>query len=141
MGPLRRHRSARAVALVLGLLLLAASAVHGYASWQWRASFGGGGYPQRLASARRAASVEPWNARYAARPDRVRAAEFARRNQPGNAYAALRRAIELDPADERLRAELKRAYAAWYQATTWKAHVQHGREQTGGVLSDEDVVR
>ncbi len=52
----------RTAAAVLGALVVAAALAHGYAWAQWRASFGSGPYEQRLAEARRASAVEPWNA-------------------------------------------------------------------------------
>ncbi|HEY3317147.1 MAG TPA: hypothetical protein VGK50_01815 [Coriobacteriia bacterium] len=130
----------RTAAVVFVVLVVAAALAHGYAWAQWRASFGRGGYEQRLAEARRASAVEPWNAELRARPDWVRGDEYSRRNQPGNAYYYLHRAADVYNGDPRLRKRLREAYDAWYLATTWKAHVQHAREQTGGVLLEKDHI-
>lgn len=131
----------RLAASVLGVLLVLAAAVHGFAWWQWRASFGTGGFAERLAEAKRAAGIEPWNAEWRARPDWIRGNWDAARNEPTNAYYDLHRAADISNADPRLRKDLKDAFGAWVVATSWKAHVQHAREQTGGVLLEKDHIK
>jgi hypothetical protein len=121
-------------------VLLAAAAAHAVAYASWRASFGSGSYAERLAAAKRAAALEPFNPSFRARPEWVRGTESTKAGRPGDAYYYLHRAIDADPGNEQLRAEFKQAYRAWYDATTWKAHVQHQRELTGGVLPEDRVI-
>jgi hypothetical protein len=137
----RRNSLPRTLAIAVAALAVAVFALAAFAQYEWRASFGGGTYEQRLASAERAAAIEPWNRTFAARPDWVRGDEYMRRNQPYSGYYHLHRAADIDNSDPRLRAALREAYQAWYVATTWKAHVQHAREQTGGILPEKDHIK
>lgn len=131
----------RLAAILLGVMLLAAGAAHAYAWWQWRSSFGTAGFAERLAAAQRATAIEPWNADWRARPDWIRGNWDTARDRPTEAYFYLHRAADTSNADPRLRKELKDAFDAWVVATNWKAHVQHAREQTGGVLLEKDHIK
>jgi hypothetical protein len=141
MTPLPHNRTARTLAIALAGLVLALAAVHAFAYFAWRASFGAGNYEYRLAAAETAAAVEPFVPAYRARPEWVRGEEYLRRNQVYSAFYHLHRASDIDNSDPRLRTALHEANRAWDLATTWKAHVQHGRELTGGVLPEQDVIK
>lgn len=136
-----KSRPFRIILTVLGVLVLAAAAVHAYAYAEWRASFAQRPAAEQLAAAERAAALEPWVAAYRARPLWIRGEVARSHKKVATGYFLLHRAADIDPHDPDLHQALHAAYLDWYVATTWKAHVQHGHELPGGKLREQDVER
>ena len=100
---------------------------------------------QRLALARRANRLVPWNREYRARRALVETWKRADTALNGGDYVtalALLHTIvpEHTAAEPDLRVLYQRAEAAQTLNTNWKAHVLHGREGPGGTLRPQDLL-
>jgi hypothetical protein len=130
--------------LSMALVVLAAAVlggVHAYAWLEYRGSFPPASLAMRRAAVSRAVAVEPWNRTFLARRDYVDAEMLYARGDAVGAYNILHTAVYAYPGDEAVRAFYKKVYPEWYEIESLKAHVQHGHEGTGGVLTPQDVER
>ena len=127
-------------------VLIVIGAWHGLAEHSYRSSLPTGvPLASRLASAERAAWLEPWNERYARRARLVSAwrdgdALLRARNYLG-AVNTLSAAMGHTPAEPDLLDLYHRAQEALTLDTNRKAHLQHGHEGPGGTLRPQDVER
>ena len=100
---------------------------------------------QRIAHARRAATLAPWSAEYRARLAFVetwkRGEVLLGRGDFRGSLLELRSIVGTTLAEPDLGALYRQAERDQIEGTNWKAHVQHAREGPGGTLRPEDVIR
>jgi hypothetical protein len=127
--------------VIVGLVLIATAGavVHGIAIASDQASRESP--VGRLAAARRAAALEPWNRAFEARVVTLEAEDLLVAGKVDEAY----RLIEPYSRIVRGDVDFRRVYQAVVRAKTpldsRKAHLQHAREQAGGYLAPEDVFK
>jgi hypothetical protein len=99
---------------------------------------------QRVALARRATRLVPWNRQYRKRLAFVetwkRADTALSAGDFNSSMVALRSIVGTTLAEPDLLALYHRAQEAQAEGTNWKAHVLHGREGPGGTLRPEDLL-
>ena len=132
----RRAIAAKAVALVI---LIAAVGWHLTALSAYRATEHGGTTASRLASARLASALEPWNARFTWRVVTLRAMQLLEAGQVDPAFWLLLPYSQVVRGDPVYTSVYRQVVAAKTPLDARKAHQQHAREQTGGVLPETDV--
>lgn len=94
---------------------------------------------QRLASARFAATLEPWNVRFGWRVVSLQGLQLFQQGETDAAYWLLlpySRVVRGDPVFHSI---YQQVVSVKTVVDSRKAHVQHGLEGTGGVLPEEDV--
>jgi len=94
----------------------------------------------RLASARVAARLEPWNTRFAWRVVTLRGLVLFEAGQVDAAFWLLQPYAQTVRGDEMYRSVYQQVVSVKAPLDARKAHVQHAREQTGGVLLEKDVI-
>ena len=93
----------------------------------------------RLASARLASALEPWNARFTWRVVTLRAMQLLEAGQVDPAFWLLLPYSQVVRGDPVYTSVYRQVVAAKTPLDARKAHQQHAREQTGGVLPESDV--
>jgi hypothetical protein len=130
-------------AVVLGLFLIAllGATTHVIAVSSEQESRSASSPDTRLAAARRAAAIEPWNPAFDARVVTLEAEGLLAAGKVDEAY----RLIEPYSRTVRGDADFRRVYQAVIKAKipldSRKAHLQHAREQANGYLAPEDVFK
>ena len=134
----RRHRviAASAVALVI---LIAAIGWHLTALSAYRATEHGGTTASRLASARLASALEPWNVRFRWRAVTLRGMQLLESGRVDAAFWLLLPYSQVVRDDPLFTSVYRQVVATKAPLDARKAHQQHAREQTGGVLPESDV--
>ena len=129
----RRHRviAASAVALVI---LIAAIGWHLTALSAYRATQHGGTTASRLASA-----LEPWNVRFRWRAVTLRGMQLLESGRVDAAFWLLLPYSQVVRGDPLFTSVYRQVVATKAPLDARKAHQQHAREQTGGVLPESDV--
>lgn len=141
----RRVWALRPVALAViltGAVVVAALSVHVYAlSLDRTARDTTLGAPVRVNAARRAASLEPFNPRVQTTYALAKAQELVRRGRVDEAYVLLLPLSTTVRGDALFRATYQDVVRAKWPLDARKAHQQHAREATDGVLAPDDVLR
>lgn len=135
-------RPRRRVVLAMAALVLTLTAVawHLTALTAYRATAGGAPLASRLASARLAATLEPWDTRFGWRVATLRGEQLLDEGRIDPAFWLLQSYSQIVRDDPLYREAYQRAVSLKTPLDARKAHIQHAREQTGGVLRDEDVI-
>jgi hypothetical protein len=128
------------MAVLALVLLLAAGAWHLTALSAYRATEHGGTTASRLASARLASALEPWNVRFAWRVVTLRGMQLLEAGQVDAAFWLLLPYTQIVRDDPVYTSVYRQAVALKTPLDARKAHQQHAREQTGGVLLEKDVI-
>jgi hypothetical protein len=147
--PIRRgpRRGVLVTAFVVALVALALASIYHLTADRWyRDSFDRGAtLDARAQSAQRAATFEPWNARYATRAIVMQkwrhAAILLSQGASLPATKELGEAYKLDIGDQELLALFKKSQAALAVDSNFKAHIQHAHEGPGGTLRPQDLMR
>lgn len=140
-GGIGGRTSVRLGVLAAGLLLLAATAYHSAAMVAYRDSAGGGPLPRRLKSARIAAEMEPWNARFRWRVIALDGLTLLRDGRIDDAYRLLEPWAQTVRGDAVYTDAYRRTVAEKVPLDARKAHQQHAKESSAGLLREEDVFR
>ncbi len=119
--------------------MLLATAWHLTALAAYRATAHGGSTASRLASARLASALEPWNARFAWRAITLRGMQLLEEGRADAAFWLLEPYSQIVRGDPVYTAVYREAVDLKAPLDARKAHQQHAREQTGGVLLEKDV--
>jgi hypothetical protein len=140
--PVDRPRARHAVVLLLSAVALALIAVawHLTALSAYTATSDGGGAGARLSSARLAAALEPWNARYRWRVVTLTALVLLQEGKIDAAFFLLEPYSQIVRDDPLYRSVYQRVVSIKTPLDSRKAHMQHAREQTGGILLEKDVI-
>lgn len=136
-----RRNALRLTALALGLLLIAAVAYHAGALAAFRRSSDAGATPARIKAARLAASLEPWEPRFAWRVTALEGLTLLERGRVDAAYFLLEPLSQVVRGDEVYRTIYQAAVHAKTPLDSRKAHLQHAREQKNGFLREGDVFK
>jgi len=136
-----RRSALRLTALALGLLLLAASAYHAAATTAFHGSEQDGTPAERLESARLAASLEPWQQRFAWRVIALEGLGLLEEGRIVDAYSLLEPYSRVVRGDPVYREIYQRAVREKTPLDSRKAHLQHAREQRDGSLREQDVFK
>ena len=146
--PEEHHERGRSLRLLVGVAVILAIAVIGL-HLGGAAAFDASnrvGIPidQRVALARRATRLVPWDRQYRERRRFVetwkRADAMLAAGDFNGSLALLRTIVGHTLAEPDLLALYRRAEEAQTEGTNWKAHVLHGREGPGGTLRPEDLL-
>jgi hypothetical protein len=121
-----RRRATRLAALALGLVVLAASAYHAAALTAYRDSARPGATVDRLESARLAASLEPWDRRFAWRVIALRGQLLFEQGRLDDAYRLLEPYSQAVRGDETYRQAYQEVVRVKTPIDSGKAHVAHG---------------
>ena len=140
-----RSRSLRLAVGVAAVLAVVGIALHLGAEAAYNASMRvGTPIDQRVAIARRATRLEPWNRQYRQRRAYVetwkRADVLLAAGNFSGALATLQTIVGSTLVEPDLLSLYHRAEEAQTAGTNWKAHVQHAREGPGGTLRPQDVI-
>lgn len=133
----RRHVIAATVTALV--ILVAAVAWHLTALSAYRTTEHGGSTASRLASTRLASALEPWSARFGWRVVTLRAMQLFEAGQVDAAFWLLLPYSQVVRGDPVYTSVYRQVVAAKAPLDARKAHQQHAREQTGGVLPESDV--
>ena len=141
-----RSRSFRLADAVAAVLAVAVIGLHLGAAAAYNASQRVGiPIDQRVALARRASRLVPWDRQYRQRRAFVetwrRAEAMLATGDFNGSVALLHTIVGSTLAEPDLLSLYHRAEEAQTAGTNWKAHVQHAREGPGGTLRPEDVIR
>lgn len=138
-GGHRGGRRSRLAALVVGGLLLAALGYHAAALTAYEAAAEPGRASARLAHARAAATLEPWDRRFAWRVVTLEGLALLEAGRVDDAYRLLEPLSQVVRDDALYRAVYQEVVAFKTPLDARKAHLQHAREQKGGFLREQDV--
>jgi hypothetical protein len=101
--------------------------------------------PARLAAAQSAEALDPFSQDYRTRVIMLRGLTLLRKGHVLAAYDLLHAEYTREVIAKKIDPQLAAAHAAVYKVylvdSSRTAHVQHGKEQTGGVLLPQDVQR
>jgi len=143
--PPARDRIAVVAVLVAALAIAVAGAVHMTAASASRRAQKPGDLASRVAAARLAATLEPWNAERVERSRVMQQWERGKRlldaGDYNRAVDELSEAYARDVGNAELLALFRRAQDVQALETNRKAHLQHGHEGPGGTLRPEDIER
>lgn len=131
----------RLAVLAVGVLVLAAAAYHVAALTAYEASADPGPLAARLEHARVAACMEPWQARFTWRVIAIEGLDLLAAGRTDDAYRLLEPYSRIVRGDGVYRAAYQEAVRLKTPLDARKAHVQHSREQAGGYLREQDVIR
>jgi len=130
---------------LLASLAIVALALHLTATSAYQRSFSASlPLVERTATAEQAASLEPWDSRYATRALVMRkwlhGSILLSQDAALPAMLELAEAYRLDVGDQELLALFKKAQRQLSFDTNRKAHLQHAHEGAGGTLRPQDVL-
>ncbi|MDO8964455.1 MAG: hypothetical protein Q7W30_08205 [Coriobacteriia bacterium] len=135
-----RRSAGRLAMLALGLLILGAAAWHAGTLAAFRAS-ATGTTPARLEYARLAATLGPWDERFAWRVIALEGLSVLEQGRIVDAYRLLEPYSGIVRGDPVYRDAYQAAVRAKWPLDARKAHQQHAKEQKDGYLREEDVFK
>jgi hypothetical protein len=138
--PPTRRRPAVVLALTVATLALLAVAWHAIALGAYASTDSAAPVADRLVGARIAATLEPWKATFRWRLVTLEGLQLFRRGWIDSAFWLLEPYSQVVRGDPLYRSVYQEVVSAKTPLDARKAHVQHSREQTGGVLLEKDVV-
>lgn len=138
-APRPRRRRYILIVSLLVVLAIAAIAVNAYAASSYDASGRPGPVASRLASAELAQRLEPWNRRFEWRVVTLRALQLLDAGKVDAAFWLLEPYSQIVRGDPLYTHTYQHVVAIKTPLDSRKAHVQHAKEQTGGVLLEKDV--
>ena len=142
---LSRNRLVVVAVLVAVIAIAVATAVHVAAVTAYRRAQEPGDLARRVAAARQAAVLEPWNAQFVRRSRLMQQWARGKRMLDAGDYNGaveeLGDAYARDLGNLELLAQYKLAQETQALETNRKAHLQHGHEGPGGTLRPEDIER
>ena len=127
--------------IVALLLLVVVAGAHIVAVGEFAASATPGPVGQRLAQARLAATIEPWQTLFRWRVVTLQALDLFDRKQVDSAYFLLLPYTTVVRGDAFFRQVYQEMLAVKAPLDSRKAHVQHALEGPGGILSEKNVQR
>jgi hypothetical protein len=131
----RSTRGALRLLLVIAVVAgVAAGAVHLFASWEFDRATRPGPVTSRLAAARVALAIEPWNRGFAVRVVTLRALQLFEDAEIDPAYFLLLPSTQVVSGDPFLKQVYQQVLAVKRVTDSRKAHVQHGHETSTGAL-------
>lgn len=134
----RRRRYILIGAIVVALAI-AFAAVNAAATSAYDEAARPGLVASRLASARLAARLEPWNGRFEWRVVTLEALQLLEQGRIDQAFWLLEPYSQIVRDDPFYTRTYQRIVSIKTPLDARKAHVQHAKEQTGGVLLEKDV--
>lgn len=135
-----RRRPAVVLALALAALAILAVAWHAVALGEYGSTDSAAPLADRLVAARIANTLEPWNAPFAWRLVTLRGLQLFRQGKIDGAFWLLEPYSQVVRGDALYRSVYQEVVSAKTPLDARKAHVQHSREQTGGLLLEKDVI-
>jgi hypothetical protein len=134
-----RRRLTVVLAFAAVIIAAAATAGHLTAVSAYDRTADGGTVQERLASAQLASRLEPWNARFEWRVIALQGLQLLQEGRVDSAFWLLEPYSLIVRGDPVYRSIYQQVVAIKAPLDSRKAHVQHAREQTGGVLLEKDV--
>lgn len=137
------HTVRMTTAMIVLAVAGAALAVHGYATWRYRASFSDQPLDVRKAHASAAAAIEPVNTTFELRYIRLNAESLYDRELYREAHDLMQpyAATAFYRDDQDFLGFYRTVNRAWADEDAAKAHRQHGHEGPGGTLDPDDIER
>lgn len=126
--------------MAVAALIIIAVAWHAVALGAYGSTDSTAPVADRLASARVAATLEPWNATFRWRVVTLEGLQLFQRGWIDSAFWLLEPYSQIVRGDPLYRSVYQEVVSAKTPLDARKAHVQHSREETGGVLPEKDVV-
>jgi hypothetical protein len=138
----QRPRPRRSVVLGVAVLALLVIAIawHLIALAEYRATSEAGTVTSRLSDARAASTLEPWNQPFRWRVVTLEGLRLLQEGQVDKAFWLLEPYSQIVRGDPLYRSVYQEVVSVKAPLDARKAHVQHAREQTGGVLLEKDVI-
>lgn len=138
--PRGRRRPAVVLALAVATLAILAVAWHAVALGAYASTDSAAPLADRLAAARIAATLEPWNATFTWRVATLQGLQLFRQGKIDGAFWLLEPYSQIVRGDPLYRSVYQEVVSTKTPLDARKAHVQHSREQTSGLLLEKDVI-
>jgi hypothetical protein len=138
--PPERRRRAVVLAMAVVALAIAGAVWHVVALGAYDSTDSAAPVASRLSSARLAAALEPWDASFTWRVVTLEGLQLFQRGRIDSAFWLLEPYSQTVRGDPVYHSVYQEVVAAKTPLDARKAHVQHSREGTGGVLLEKDVV-
>jgi hypothetical protein len=133
-SPRSTRRALRFLLVIAVVAGVAAGAAHLFALWEFDRATRPGPVTSRLAAARVALVIEPWNRGFAVRVVTLRALQLFEDAEIDPAYFLLLPSTQVVSGDPFLKQVYQQVLAVKRVTDSRKSHVQHGHETSTGAL-------